>query len=312
MFRLQLRTGLTVVTAYLPTKNDLPTLSMSTAFSGLTSYQAISAEATYETAGVGAASTIRLTFKGSGVADLTHDITIAAGVKTGIVTVNRALTLSQYQTVEVQAWNDTEPSEPPTGLSVMLNAQYPPVTTAITTEGLYEMADVLAAKPPNSPIVQSDYWDGMLRIAESKVKAICRRKLQQDNYMDKGYTLSAENPDGEMVYVWYLREPTGTALAFTNLTAFTLNDDTVDSGDVTIEVGRLIFNSPGEVKVTYPGGYLTDTTHKAIILQVVIAAMHEAHRASQAAVAPNFSLIEDMLGPYRATLMGNGYAEGPD
>jgi len=178
---------------------------------------------------------------------------------------------------------------------------------------MFTLAEVNAAAPPSSPIPDSgDYWTGILKLAERKVKSICRRALDSATYTDTGYTLPVENPDGSMVYVWHLREPTGTALAFSAFTTLKLDDATVDEADVTIEAGRLIFSGPGEVEATYPGGYMRDEIIKAELLQAVIATMHAIHLGLQKAETPDFAQVEDMLAPFKALLVGGGYAKEPD
>jgi hypothetical protein len=180
---------------------------------------------------------------------------------------------------------------------------------------MFTLIQVNAAAPANSPfkVAAGAYAEGILLMAERKVKSICRRALETASYSDVGYTLACENPDGATVYAYYLREPTGTAIAFASLTAFTLNDDTVATADVTREATRLIFNSPGEVKVTYPGGYCRDTTGAAVVLlQAVIGTMHAIHKAMQESVKADYSTIEELLDPYTASLMSGGYAEGPE
>ena len=103
-------------------------------------------------------------------------------------------------------------------------------------------------------------------------------------------------------------------IAFADLTAFTLNDETVLTADVTRESKRLIFNSPGKVEVTYPGGYIRDDSTggaRAVILGAVIAAMHIIHRTNQGETA-DFAAVEDTLTPYTACQFADGYAEGPE
>jgi hypothetical protein len=180
---------------------------------------------------------------------------------------------------------------------------------------MFTLAEINAAAPPNSPVKQASgaYWLSVLYAAERKVKDICRRALESASYSDVGYTLPVENTDGSYAYVYYLREPTGSVIAFADLTAFTLNDDTVLTADVTRETTRLVFNSPGEVKVTYPGGYMHDTAAggaKDVLLGAVIAAMHVIHRRNQGETA-DFEGIVDTLRPYTACLYEPPYAEGP-
>jgi len=177
---------------------------------------------------------------------------------------------------------------------------------------MFTITEVNAAKPPNSPIGTGTYWDGILLAAEQKVKDICRRQLESASYTDIGYTIPVDN-DNTRAYVWYLSEPTGTALEFSALSAFTLDDDTVDSTDVTIEVNRLVFNSAGEVKVTYAGGYMANATAKTVLKQAVIATMHALHKALQDGGKPDLSAVIDLLQPYTAAvLMTTGYVERPD
>ena len=185
---------------------------------------------------------------------------------------------------------------------------------------MFTIAEVNAAQPPNSPIGSSAYWQGILKASEQQVKLLCGRQLESDDYSDVGYTVKQTNSDNTKVHVYYLNEPTGTLLTFAALTAFTLNDTTVAEAEVVIEVKRLVFNTPGEVKVTYAGGYLADTTHKAVLLQAVIASMHALHAYLQGGgsrggfggryYGPDLSAIESMLLPYTVIMIGE-YTEGP-
>jgi len=161
---------------------------------------------------------------------------------------------------------------------------------------MFTLDEVLAAKPTNSPISAGDYWAGILRLAEVKVKGMTGRALEPASYTDAGHT----TPDAidSTKYVWYLREPTGTALAFSVLSAFTLGGETVAEADVTIGIKRLIFTTAGDVAVTYPGGYMRDTTVKAVLLQIVIDTMHTIHRGMQEGTVPDLARIRDGLMPY--------------
>lgn len=181
---------------------------------------------------------------------------------------------------------------------------------------MFTLAEINAAKPPNSPISTGAYWQSILYAAERKVKDITRRELESASYSDVGHTTPVENDDGSIAYAWYLREPTGTALAFSALTRFTLDDSTVATADVTIEKARLIFGGDGEVKVTYAGGYMRDTATggaQDVLLGAVIITMHAIHKADQVGTAPDYSLAADVLAPYTAgQFTGGGYAEVPE
>jgi hypothetical protein len=179
---------------------------------------------------------------------------------------------------------------------------------------MFTLDDINDAKPPNSPIASGGYWQSVLYAAARKVKDICRRKLESASYSDVGYTMPIDREDDTRGYAWYLREPTGSVIPFADLTAFTLNDDTVLTADVTREATRLIFASPGEVKVTYPGGYMRDTTAggaRGVLLGAVVAEMHAIHKSLQEGGSIDHSAVIDLLGPYTACLYESPYAEGP-
>lgn len=176
---------------------------------------------------------------------------------------------------------------------------------------MFTLDEILAVQPANSPIGDGAYWLSVLAMAERRVKSICGRELESASYTDAGYLLPSESANGK-VYVWYLREPTGTAIDFANLTDFTLDDATVDSDDVTIEAARLIFNGGGHVQVTYPGGYLRSTEATAVIKQAVVRVMHEIHRTMQEGGQPDFQGVKEDLAPYRVGQFVDTGTKGPD
>jgi hypothetical protein len=163
---------------------------------------------------------------------------------------------------------------------------------------MFTLADVLAAIPANSPIIAGDYWDGVLAQAERKVKTFTGRALESASYTDTGHTV----PDAvdSAKHVWYLREPTGAALAFSTFSGtLKLNDTAVAEADVTIEAKRLVFATAGDVEVTYSGGYMAGTAAvKAELLQAIIVTMHEIHRAGQEGLKPDFGYVAELLAPY--------------
>lgn len=163
---------------------------------------------------------------------------------------------------------------------------------------MFTLTEVLAAKPPNSPIGTGTYWQDVLAAAERKVKALCRRKLEADIYTDRGRLTPVY---GDTVqYVWYLREPTGVALDFDDFDLLTLNDAVVAEDDVRIEPDRLVFAVGGDLLAIYPGGWLRNDTAKQELRRAVIATMHLLHNADQTGRAQDWTDVRDMLRPFMA------------
>ena len=177
---------------------------------------------------------------------------------------------------------------------------------------MFTLTEIQAAKPPNSPIGDGQYWSDTLKAAESVVKTICRRALESTTYTDKGLTLEVLNDDGTRSNVWYIKEPKGSAFTYAQFTTIKMDDSTVAEADVTIEPRRLVFEGAGEVELTYAGGYMADTTAAKLILrQAVIAVMHLLHAAMQGGTAPDYSAVRQMLGDYTASYAPT-YAELPE
>ena len=181
---------------------------------------------------------------------------------------------------------------------------------------MFTLIQVNAAAPPNSPLKQAagDYWGDVLKAAERVVKSICRRKLELNAAVsDKGYTLEVDDGNGGTGYVYYLAEPTGSAIAYASFTTLKLNDDTVATADVTIEAGRLVFLSGGEVELVYPGGFMRDTAEAVPCLRrAVIMVMHTLHESDQNKVAADYATVREMLAPYVRVLGDAPYAERPE
>ena len=146
---------------------------------------------------------------------------------------------------------------------------------------MFTITEIDAAKPPNSPISTGDYWNDILKLAERKVKDICRRELESSTYTEKGQTVEVENDEGTH-YVYYLKEPTGSKIAYASFITLTLDETTVVEADLVIEADRIVFGGAGEVDVAYPGGFMRETTTAVPALrQAVIEVMHILHAQGQ-------------------------------
>ncbi|MBM3313178.1 hypothetical protein FJY70_01135 [candidate division WOR-3 bacterium] len=192
---------------------------------------------------------------------------------------------------------------------------------------MFTLTQIIAAKPDNSPISTGDYWADLHVVAEEKVKQLCRRKLESANYTDRGLTTTIETDAGTR-YVWYLREPTGSVIAYASFTTLTIDDAAVTEGDVVIEADRLVFESGGEVVAAYPGGWLANATATKVLRQAVIAAMHILHQQLQNPAATSgsgpaggydvlsgeaaWAGLREILAPYTALELGRVYANEPD
>jgi hypothetical protein len=327
MFRVQHQVGPADLVAYSPSWQTIGTIDLNDAFGGLSSngYTALNASAAFS--GVSdAASTIRLTFTGICVDDKTYDISIAAAGDSGRVDIDKSLTLAQYRYVTVKAYCNTAPVEPPTGLTVTLTTQYPATSATEVDTGLFTIGEIVAAKRPDSPIGTSAYWDDLRAAAEEIVKCITRRDLASATYTDKGRLVEVR-VDGVTRWAWFLKEPTGSAIAFASFTTLTLDDTTVATADVLIEKNRLIFESDGEIVAAYPGGWMRNSIAQAVIRQAIIEVMHILHARGTAAgytgVAQGggmstlsahegvYAQVRQMLAPYSAPLTMPYVAEVP-
>lgn len=270
------------------------------------------------------AFTVRFTFNGTGVANKTYDANVAAQGATGSKTIDESMdVVSQYQTVTVTAWNDTAPQVAPTDIDISLLVEYPAIVTGTADTGLFTITDIIDAKPPDSQITAGAYWDDIRTVAERIVRDICGRELTSATYTDKGELLE-EVLDSGTRYVWYLKEPTGSAIAYSSFSAITIGGTTVATTAVLREADRLIFDSSGELVVTYPGGWMRNLTAKAIIKQAVIEVMHILNAGGIAAgftgVAQGggistlssdpYRQVRAMLSRYTAT-KGPTYAASP-
>lgn len=324
-FRLNFDLHAATLSATTPAAQAIGTWNLDTHFTGLRngdSITALTAEASvYGTND--AAITVRLTFNGTGVSDKTYDVNIGALAAAGEKSINESMdAVTQYKTVTVTAWYDSEPATPSTDLRVSLLCEYPAVITGTAGEGLFTITEVISAKRPDSPITYGVYWDDLRAAAEGVVKSITRRELLSANYTDKGDLVPVKMECGTR-YAWYLNEPTGSTLDFDSFTTLTLDETTVAEDDVLIESNRLLFLGGGEIVATYPGGWLRDATAEAVIRQAVIEVMHILHARGSAAgftgVAQGggqstlstdpFSQVRQMLSPYTAALRAPYVAE---
>lgn len=327
MFRLSHSVRATVLNAVGSPGQSLGTIDHYDGFGGLDStirtILGIAASLEDDNAGTcDAAISILVTATGIGVADKTWTIAIPAGATSGRWTAAATnLDLSEYRYLIVQAWCLTSPAEPPSNLVVVITAQYPPTAVAGVVEGLFTITDIADAKRPDSPIETGKYWQDLLTLAENVARGITRRKLAVDDYDERGKTIEREDgkltESGGTTYTYWLAEPTGTALAFSDFTTLTLDDDAVAEADVTIYADRLEFESPGVVRAVYPGGYMRDATAEVVIRQAVIEIMHVLHAKGTAAgvssiarsggvasLANNpYEQAETMLAPYTRVLI---------
>ena len=143
------------------------------------------------------------------------------------------------------------------------------------------LADVLAVKPPSSPVSQSDYWSATFTAAWRKVRDLCRRKLVTASYTDYIRTFPQAVGDvGDLLHVAYLREPITHGGTLT-VSAITLGGTTVDAADYQAYHDRIVLESPGEVVVAYTGGYATTDAEWVVVL----LAVHDVGFARETAAA---------------------------
>lgn len=165
---------------------------------------------------------------------------------------------------------------------------------------LMTIEEVEAIKRPGSPIdVQSGYWKNMLIRGNSAVKGITSRNLYEKTYEEIG------NTDENMIldkYAYYLEEPTGEPIEFTDFETMELNGVPIVSGDVIIQDTRLLFNSPGEVRVKYAGGYMANLEAAAVIKSAVVRCMEIFHQMEGNAGVPGSLTIDEALEPVREIL----------
>jgi hypothetical protein len=293
MFRLSHSVRATVLNAVGSPGQSLGTIDHYDGFGGLDSTTrtilGIAASLEDDSAGTcDAAISVIVTATGIGVADKTWTIAIPAGATSGRWTAAATnLDLTQYRYFTVQAWCDTSPTEPPSNLVVVLTSQYPPSSVAGTVEGMFTITDIADAKRPDSPIGIGKYWQDLLTLAEQVARNITGRNLAAEDYDERGLTVEREGgkltESGGTTYTYWLAEPTGAALAFSDFTTLTLNDDAVTAADVTIYADRLEFTSPGIVHAVYPGGWMRNATVEVVIRQAVIEIMHVLHTKGTAA-----------------------------
>jgi len=143
---------------------------------------------------------------------------------------------------------------------------------------LTDITTIVDYMPPGHPVTSNTYWTSKLNAAEGYVIGWTGRQLVSASYTDVGHTIKVKPDSGSTQHIFYLSEPKGSAFTFAQLSSFTLNDVTVVTADVRVEADRLVFDGPGEVLVTYTGGYLADATAKSIILGAVAEVMLILHR----------------------------------
>ena len=131
---------------------------------------------------------------------------------------------------------------------------------------------------PGSPIGAGSYWQRILDAASAKVRQLAGRQLSAASYAESGSTMPVESLDGRRAYVYYLREPTGTALTFGDFTTLKLNGVAQTAADVRIEADRIVFNAAGRVEVAYPGGWMRDATATAALEGAVVDVMEILHQ----------------------------------
>ena len=163
------------------------------------------------------------------------------------------------------------------------------------------LADILAVKRPSSLISSGAYWQNLFVRAFAKVKDVTGRWLEDEESDEWGNTWTCERPDGSLVQVYDLQEPTGAVLTFSDFTTLTVNGAAVLAADVAIEASRLILKTGGRVHAVYPGGYLAEDEPAAVIKSAVCLTMDIMHQSESAQTPPDFRPVEDMLWPYTVT-----------
>lgn len=190
------------------------------------------------------------------------------------------------------------------------------------------LADVLAVKPPSSPVSQSDYWSATFTAAWRKVRDLCRRNLVTASYTDHIRTFPQPVGDvGDPLHVAYLREPITHGGTLT-ISAITLGGTTVDAADYQAYHDRIVMESPGEVVVTYAGGYATTDAEWVVVLLAIHDAMVVMHNQRELGGADSFSSggvsrsmpdavdayrnVLSLLGPVRVQILSPGYEGAPE
>jgi cobalamin biosynthesis protein CbiD len=168
--------------------------------------------------------------------------------------------------------------------------------------------------PPNTAFAEgSAYWQNLLLNADRWVKQFCGRELEPADYVERGdiVDVAVEIPGtiglySARRYVYY------TAEHIRSVTTVVAGGATLAATDYEVVGDALVLGRAGDIKVTYAGGYATDSDDMRVLRGAVAAAVEVMHEVRQlggmasrsgageaiSADADPYRHVKAMLAPY--------------